>query len=218
MAARSRIDGLAVGLIAAGGLIAYAGIRGKSIPGAVSALIQGQSPATAAPAAPIAQVTQPAGSEPGAGPNSPVSPTGTFSNNLMYVAEYMTVNGYSQAAAAGIASCVDGESGGNPEAQGSGGRGLIGWTPPSTLADSAFTGNPQNDLPAQCAQILAYNNAQGSGLIAMLNAQTTPIGAAMFYSLHFERPLIPYSDVRPITATSVYAALQKGGTSPVPTG
>lgn len=47
------IDGLSVGMIAAGGLLAYAGIRGKSVPAAAQALIQGKSAATAASAAQI---------------------------------------------------------------------------------------------------------------------------------------------------------------------
>ena len=58
MAERSRLDGLSLGMLGAGGLLAYACIRGKSIPGAFTALIQGQSPSTAAKANPIAQVTQ----------------------------------------------------------------------------------------------------------------------------------------------------------------
>ena len=52
--------------------------------------------------------------------------SGSASANLLTIAKYMQANGYSRAAAAGIAGCVDGESGGNPESQGSGGNGLIG--------------------------------------------------------------------------------------------
>lgn len=45
-----RIDGLALALIGAGGLVAYAGIKGYSIPSALQALVQGKSPAGAQPA------------------------------------------------------------------------------------------------------------------------------------------------------------------------
>ena len=50
-------DGLGLGMIGAGGLILYAGVKGKSIPGAVQALVRGQSPATAPAAAQITGAT-----------------------------------------------------------------------------------------------------------------------------------------------------------------
>lgn len=43
-----RIDGTALGSLAAGSVLLYAGIKGKSIPGAIQAIVQGKSPATAA--------------------------------------------------------------------------------------------------------------------------------------------------------------------------
>src|SRR6201994_1492673 len=46
-------------------------------------------------------------------------------NYLLAVGQYLMDNGYSTAAAAGIASCVDGESGGTPEAVGTGGGGPV---------------------------------------------------------------------------------------------
>src|ERR1700761_1608680 len=46
-------------------------------------------------------------------------------NYLLAVGQYLMDNGYSAAAAAGVASCVDGESGGNPEAVGTGGGGPV---------------------------------------------------------------------------------------------
>lgn len=208
-----RTDGLALGMIAAGGLLAYAGFKGKSVPALLTALISGKSPATAAKANQITGMAAAAAT--GTGTSTPpgrVPSGGDTSANLLYVGSYMAANGYTDAAAAGIASCVDGESGGDPEAQGSGGRGLIGWTPPSKLPDSAFTGNASADLTAQCGQILAYNNAQGNALIQLLNSHSDPVSAAMFYSFHFERPLVPYSDVRPATANWVYSQLRQAKT------
>lgn len=49
----SKIDGLAVGSVLAGTLFVYAGVTGKSIPGAIQAVIRGQAPGTAAAAATI---------------------------------------------------------------------------------------------------------------------------------------------------------------------
>jgi hypothetical protein len=204
----------AVASIGIGGILAWSALNNKSILSTTQNLIQGKKPVpgpgTNSSTTPVTAVTIPSVGSGSLG-------TGA-TQNLLYVAEFMVANGYSKAAAAGIASCVNGESGGNPEAQGTGGRGLIGWTPPSKLPDSAFTGNAAADLPAQCAEILNYNNEQGAGLIAMLNSQTSPVSAAMFYSLHFERPLIPYSDVSPTVATKIYDLLQSGGSSSTPTG
>lgn len=71
-----KIDGLSLGMIAAGGVLAYAGVRGKSVPGAITALIQGQPPSAAAKANQIQQVVQqtaaaPPGSVPGGEPGIP---------------------------------------------------------------------------------------------------------------------------------------------------
>ena len=63
----SRVDGISLGMLAAGGLIAYAGVRGVSIPSAVQKLIQGQSPAGALKAA---QITGTPASDTGTGPAS----------------------------------------------------------------------------------------------------------------------------------------------------
>lgn len=48
------ISGVAVGAVGIGALLAYAGIKGKSVPAELQALIQGKSPGSAAPAAAIA--------------------------------------------------------------------------------------------------------------------------------------------------------------------
>lgn len=45
--ADSKIDGVAVGAIGAGVVLLYAGLKGKSIPGSIQAVVQGKSPATA---------------------------------------------------------------------------------------------------------------------------------------------------------------------------
>lgn len=50
----SRLDGISLGLVAAGGGLVYAGIQGKSIPSLVQGFVQGKSPSAAAAAAPIA--------------------------------------------------------------------------------------------------------------------------------------------------------------------
>jgi Phage tail lysozyme len=131
-------------------------------------------------------------------------------NNLLAIGQYLVDNGYSKAAAAGIASCVDGESGGNPESVGSGGGGLIGWTPLGSAAPNAniVTGNASADMLAQLADILYYNSHEiGASQVAGLNSQTDPVAAADFFSQHFEKPAVTDSDVQPSVAEQVFSEL-----------
>ncbi len=131
-------------------------------------------------------------------------------NYLLAIAQYLVENGYSKAAAAGVAGCVAGESGGNPESVGSGGGGLIGWTPLSSAAPNAniITGNPAQDMMTQLADLLYYNSSEiGQSLVTQLNAITDPVSAADFFSANFEKPAVLYSDVRPSVAQQVFAEL-----------
>ena len=131
-------------------------------------------------------------------------------NNLLAIAQYLVQNGYSKAAAAGVASCVDGESGGNPESVGSGGGGLIGWTPLSSAAPNpnVITGNAAQDMMTQLADILYYDSTEiGQSLVAQLNTNTDPVAAADFYSQNFEKPAVTNSDVVPSVAQQVLAEL-----------
>jgi len=131
-------------------------------------------------------------------------------NNLLAIGQYLVDNGYSKAAAAGIASCVDGESGGNPESVGSGGGGLIGWTPLGSAAPNAniVTGNASADMLTQLADILYYNSHEiGASQVAALNSQTDPVAAADYFSQHFEKPAVTDSDVRSSVAQQVFSEL-----------
>jgi Tfp pilus assembly protein FimV len=131
-------------------------------------------------------------------------------NNLLAIGQYLVDNGYSKAAAAGVASCVDGESGGNPESEGDGGGGLIGWTPLGSAAPNSniVTGNAAQDMLTQLADILYYNsNEIGQSQVAELNSQTDPVAAADFFSQNFEKPAVTDSDVVPSIAEQVYSEL-----------
>jgi peptidoglycan hydrolase-like protein with peptidoglycan-binding domain len=142
------------------------------------------------------------------------SPSGYFDDNILNMARFLMANGYSRMGASGIAGCVAGESGGDPEimeSNQSGGGGLIQWTPISAYP-GLITGNPTVDLNNQFQAILRFNNNSGSS-ISRLNAQGSPVAAADFYSQFFERPLNVNSDVRVTVANNVYAAL---GSPPPP--
>jgi hypothetical protein len=131
-------------------------------------------------------------------------------NYLLAVAQYLVENGYSKAAAAGVASCVDGESGGNPESVGSGGGGLIGWTPISAAAPNSniITGNPSQDMVAQLSDLLYYNSSEiGQSLVDQLNTISDPVQAADFFSQNFEKPAVTDSDVVPSVAEQIFSEL-----------
>jgi LysM repeat protein len=131
-------------------------------------------------------------------------------NNLKAIALYLVQHGYSRAAAAGIASCIDGESQGNPESVGDGGGGLIGWTPLGSAAPNPniVTGNVAQDLLTQLGDILYYNSSEiGQSQVNQLNSISDPVAAADFFSQNFERPAVTDSDVVPSVAEQLFAAL-----------
>ena len=133
---------------------------------------------------------------------------GYYWNNLLRTAQFLMSNGYSRTSAAGIAGAIAGESSGDPEAQGTGGAGLIGWTPPSKAApDQPITsGNPSADFDAQLTDILEYNNTNGP-TDKLKSLKGDPVAASDFYSQQFERPLVQNSDVRAQVANNIYSAL-----------
>ena len=131
-------------------------------------------------------------------------------NNTLAIGQYLVDNGYSIAAAAGVASCVDGESGANPESEGDGGGGLIGWTPLGSAQPDGniITGDASADMMTQLADILYYNADEiGQSRVAELDSQTDPVAAADFYSQNFEKPAVTDSDVVPSVAEQVYSEL-----------
>jgi LysM repeat protein len=156
------------------------------------------------------QTTQSSSGSGSASSSSAVSSDIADGNNLLAVAQYLVDNGYSDAAAAGVASCVDGESGGNPESVGSGGGGLIGWTPIGSASPDAniITGNVSADMMTQLADLLSYNsNEIGQSMVDELNSQTDPVAAADFYSQNFEKPAVTDSDVVPSVAEQIFSEL-----------
>lgn len=136
--------------------------------------------------------------------------SGGSSQNYKNIAYFLSTHGYTKAAAAGIVGCVAGESSGNPEAIGDQGTSFGIIQEHGSQYSGLVTGNSTQDLDTQLSALLAYNNAQGSGRIAMLNSITDPVQCAYFYSEQFERPKIKDSDVVSSVATSVYQDLIGG--------
>jgi hypothetical protein len=172
-----------------------------------------QAPATQAPAAapsPTATSQASTGTQSSSGGSAAVLTDIANGNNTLAIGQYLVDNGYSKAAAAGVASCVDGESGANPESEGDGGGGLIGWTPLGSAQPNAniVTGDVSADMMTQLADILYYNsNEIGQSRVDELNSQTDPVAAADFFSQNFEKPAVTDSDVVPSVADEVYSEL-----------
>lgn len=140
---------------------------------------------------------------------------GYYYQNLVSIAEFLMSNGWSRAAAAGAAGTIAGESTGNPESVGSGGGGLIGWTPIGSAAPDSniITGNASSDFDTQLTDMLAYFQANSSEAVARggvdlatLQKSTDPTTAASNVSAFFG-PKSPGSDVRTGVVTQVYNSL-----------
>jgi hypothetical protein len=168
-----------------------------------------EAPATATPSASATATPQGSGQS-SSGGNAAVQADIAKGNYVLAVGQYLVDNGYSKTAAAGVASCVYGESGANPESVGSGGGGLIGWTPIGSAQPDAniITGDDSADMVTQLADILYYNADEiGQSRVDELNSQTDPVAAADFYSQNFEKPAVTDSDVAPSIAEQVYSEL-----------
>jgi len=127
---------------------------------------------------------------------------GMLPENYATIVRFLMAHGYTPLAAAGIAGNIYQESKGNPESVGTGGGGLIGWTP---LPGGFVTGNPAADLRTQLQAILVYNQ-QWAQYLPALNAAASPAQAADVYMTYFERPGIPAAANREGAAAAVAAA------------
>jgi hypothetical protein len=128
--------------------------------------------------------------------------TGMLPLNYAAIVNYLVAHGYTHMGAVGVAGNIYQESQGNPESVGSGGGGLIGWTP---LPSGFVTGNAAADLQTQLAALLTYNQGWAQ-YIPMLNAATNPTSAAYIYMTYFERPGIPAASNREGAAVAVAQA------------
>lgn len=127
---------------------------------------------------------------------------GPLPDNYAEIVSFLVAHGYTGNAAAGIAGNIYQESHGDPEAVGSGGGGLIGWTP---LPGGLVTGNPSADLQAQLEAILTYNQGWAQ-YIPALNSASSPAAAADIYVTDFERASIPAASNREAAANAVAQA------------
>jgi Phage tail lysozyme len=127
---------------------------------------------------------------------------GLLPDNVTAIVTFLLAHGYTDNAAAGIAGNMYQESKGNPESEGMGGGGLIGFTP---LPAGYVTGNPTADLETQLEAVLTYNQQWASYLPA-LNDAASPADAASIYVTDFERAGIPAASTREASAEDVASA------------
>ncbi len=158
---------------------------------------QSASPAPASSATPAPSSPPPTCSGTGG-----VAGTGMLPLNYATIVNFLVANGYSPMAAVGIAGNIYQESDGNPESVGTGGGGLIGWTP---LPAGFVTGNAAADLQTQLSALLSYNQ-EWAEYIPALNAATSPTDAADIYMNDFERPGDPQAANREGAAVAVAQA------------
>lgn len=124
-------------------------------------------------------------STPGTGPAGQGA-SGSEIANGQQIYSYLLKNlfGGNKIAAAGATASIWGESTWNPFATGTGGRGLIGWTPPSTISNADFSGGMKTQLPA----ILRFVTSSGdSGVIADMFRATSVAQAANEWGRGVER-------------------------------
>jgi Phage tail lysozyme len=170
------------------------------------------SPAATQSAAPRSSQAPTAAATPSASPSASSAPTASTVScsdnsyllpaNVTAIVSFLLANGYSDNAAAGIAGNIYQESKGDPESEGMGGGGLIGFTP---LPAGYVTGNPTADLDTQLNAILSYNQIWAS-YIPELNSAATPADAADIYVTDFERAGIPAASTREASAEAVASA------------
>lgn len=115
--------------------------------------------------------------------------------------------GGNKIAAAGATASIWGESTWNPFAVGTGGRGLIGWTPPSKISDATFRGGMRTQLPA-IIQFVVSNGDMPA--IREMERAGSVSAAAWIWGRRVERFGIP--DVHPEGIRLATSFMAKGGT------
>jgi tail lysozyme len=181
------VNGISIAYLIGGGIVFYSGIKGSTLSDTVKGVLTGDL-ASIKNTEPIQikNSSSSSGSSGAGGPGPAVS--GSVTQNGTTIYKYLRSNGYNPMQAAGAIASIYGESTYNPESQGTGGRGLIGWTPASTLPDSAFTGNASHDMGAQLPLILKFVADNGDqGAVNMMAGATSVSQAAQIWGKRVER-------------------------------
>lgn len=121
--------------------------------------------------------------------------------NGTIIYRYFRANGFNPMQAAGAIASMWGESSWNPESAGTGGNGLIGWTPP---LPGIITGNAAADMQKQLPLILQFIAANGDqSAVNMMASAGSVTAAAQIWDHQVERAGI--NDVHPQGVASAVA-------------
>lgn len=186
------LNGYAVAYCAVGGLVAYSGIKGATLAATAKGVLSGNLTLQDTETIAINNATDSAS----AGIPGTNAATGDTIQNGTTLYKYLRSAGYTPIQAAGATASIYGESNWNPEAIGTGGAGLIAWTPPSSMAKYGATchaagiGNKttQEDFDSQLPAILSYVSQTGaSGAVAMMAGASTVTQAAEIWGQKVEK-------------------------------
>jgi hypothetical protein len=190
------IKGVPIALCVGGGIILYSGIKGATISDTVKALLSGNL--TVSNTEGITQNTKGSSTPAGGGstPDSGPVSTGTTLQNGTTIYKFLRSSGYTPMQAAGAIASMWGESTWNPESVGTGGCGLMGWTPVSSIklyggtCRAAGVGNASDDadMQSQLGAILKFVSANGDqGAVDSMKSASTVEGAANIWGPKVER-------------------------------
>lgn len=120
-------------------------------------------------------------------------------------AKYLLAHGFTPVATAAIVGSAWGESGDSVESAGTGGNGLIGWTPARA---GYVTGNVKKDEATQFPAVVEYIKTNGS--IADMNRFKNVDEALAHFVSQYERPAAPGPDttIRTPAANAILKAIQ----------
>lgn len=140
-----------------------------------------------------------------AGTTAAVGSAQGVSGNAQSVMSYLTANGFTPVAAAGITGNLQQESGINPAQSGGGLAQWIGarWT--ALVSFASGKGLSPNSMQAQLEYLVNELHTQYPSTVTQLNAATTPAQAATIVSTQYERPSLPMLQNRIDYAQSAYA-------------
>lgn len=196
------LDGPGVAAMGVGALLLYSGIRGFSVIVAIENIISGKDAASGQKVNTIADSSS--GGSPSSGSAALSAAQGNIPANAASMYAFFRAHGLTHNAAAGVIGNIEGESGGNPESVGTGGNGLIGWTPPRA---GFVTGNPGRDLMTQLNAVMQYIATNGS--VGDINrSATSPAAAARHFCFNYERPANPAGD-SPLREASANAVARR---------
>lgn len=178
--------------VVGGGLLLFSGIKGATISDTVKAVLSGNLNVQGT------ETISFGSSGSGSGGNAPSSnaASGTDLQNGTTIYKYLRGAGYTPIQAAGATASIWGESTWNPEAVGTGGAGIMAWTPPSSMTKYGATchaagiGNnsTKQDFDSQLPAILRFVSANGdSGAVEMMKGANTVTQAAEIWGKKVER-------------------------------